>query len=86
MNADASTSAERTRERIYGRALAGARRIGAFNNRVILTLAFALAFVSVGVARRLRRKDPLHRRFDAGIDTYRIRRDPAHPPDLTRPY
>jgi hypothetical protein len=86
MDANARTDAKRTHNRVYAKVLAGARRVGAFNNRVILTLAFALAFVPVGIARRLRRKDPLRRRFDAAIDSYRIRRDPAQAPDLTRPY
>ena len=86
MDADTSTTPARIHHRIYAHVLAAARRVGAFNNRVILTLAFALAFVPVGIARRLRGKDPLHRRFEARTDTYRIRRDPARVPDLTRPY
>lgn len=62
------------------------RPIGAFNNRLLLTVAFFLCFAPVGILRRLRRKDPLRRRYDTEAITYRISREGEKSIDLARPY
>lgn len=53
--------------------------LGFVMTRVILTAAFALLFVPVGLALRLVGKDLLHRRPDPGASTYWIARDDGRP-------
>ena len=46
------------------------------NTRVILSIGFYGMFTPIGFAMRLFGKDPLHRRFDSDVTTYRVPRSP----------
>lgn len=62
-------------------------RFGLLLNRVVSPLVMGLLFYAMftpfGVVMRLMGKDPLHRRFEAGADSYWIRREPPGPPPDT---
>jgi|SRR5688572_8986710 len=49
--------------------------LGWINSRVILCLLFYGLILPIGIVRRLAGKDPMLRRFDSGLSTYRIPRD-----------
>jgi len=55
-------------------------RIGAIlgwvNTRIILGIAFYGMFTPMGTVMRLFGRDPLRRKFDADLSTYRVRRSP----------
>lgn len=48
--------------------------LGWVNSRVILSLAYFVLFSPLGIVMRLLRKDPMKRRFDPGLETYRVAR------------
>ncbi len=56
-----------------------AATIGAFNARVILTIAYCVLLTPVGLLLRLFRRDPLDRRLRSG-DSYWRTRPPEPPP------
>jgi len=60
--------------------------VGAVNNRLLLGLIFFGVFTPVALLRRLRRRDPLHRTFDATLTSYRTPADPALRSRLDDPY
>jgi hypothetical protein len=49
--------------------------LGWLNSRVFLTLAYFLLFSPAAFLMRLIGKDPLNRRFDRALATYRIKRE-----------
>lgn len=67
-------------ERVWMRFAAA---LGAFNARVILSLAYYLVITPVGLVMRLFGRDPLDRRLRTG-DSYWHRRPPEPPPSRER--
>ena len=53
--------------------------MGAVMTRVILTVAWALIFVPIGLVLRAVGKDPLQRRLDPDAETYWIKREDGGP-------
>jgi hypothetical protein len=61
--------------------------IGWFNTRVILGLVFYTVIMPMGLLMRtVFRKDPMHRRFVAGTQTYRINSEKSDSNTMERPY
>lgn len=50
--------------------------LGWVNSRVVLLLVYYLLFVPIGALLRLFGKDPIKRRFEPGLDSYRNTREP----------
>ncbi len=50
--------------------------LGWINTRIILSLGFYLVFAPLGLILRMIGKDPLCRRFEKQLDTYRLLRTP----------
>ena len=50
--------------------------LGWVNTRIILGIAFYGLFTPMGAVMRVLGKDPLRRRFDANLTTYRVERSP----------
>ena len=48
--------------------------LGWINTRVILGVIFYLLFLPVGLIMRLLGKDPMNRKFNSGVTTYRVPR------------
>jgi hypothetical protein len=44
------------------------------NTRIILTVIFFVVFLPAGIIMRIFGKDPMTRRFDIGLGSYRVRR------------
>ena len=47
-----------------------ALRLGKFNNALILGVIFFLFITPIGLLLRLLRRDPMHRSFETGTDSY----------------
>ncbi len=58
--------------RVYRIWMRGAEVLGAFNNRLVLGVAFFLIVLPVGRIRRLLGKDPFSASIDAAAKTYKI--------------
>jgi len=50
--------------------------LGAINTKIILGIIYYLLITPMGLVMRLMGKDPMHRAFTRGTDTYRIVRVP----------
>lgn len=50
--------------------------LGWVNTRIILMMGFYIIFTPIGLAMRLLGKDPISRRFDGAMMTYRVGRTP----------
>ena len=50
--------------------------LGWVNTRIILSVMFYILFMPVGLVMRLLGKDPMLRKFERNIDTYRVIRQP----------
>ena len=52
--------------------------LGVFNTTIILSLVFFVMFFPIGIIMRLIGKDPMHRRFDGNIQSYKtLSRNPS---------
>jgi len=60
--------------------------LGWFNTRLILGILFFLIFTPIGLIMRLFSYDPMHRKIDENIDTYRISLSEKHPDDMEKPF
>jgi hypothetical protein len=49
-------------------------------NPVVMAVIYAVCFVPVGIVNRIRKKDPLHLRFDPSASTYWINRESSDSP------
>jgi hypothetical protein len=50
--------------------------LGWLNSRIILSIVFYLVIVPIGLVRRLTGTDPMRRRFDPTVKTYKVSRSP----------
>ena len=67
--------------------MAAAHVLGWLNTRLILGLVFFVVLTPIGLVMRLAGRDPMHRRFEPGLATYRVpRARPPEPSDLERPF
>jgi hypothetical protein len=62
-----------------------AEALGWVNTRIILSLIFFLIFFPLGVIMRFF-NDPMHRKYDAATDSYRVSSNPTKPENMERPY
>jgi hypothetical protein len=60
--------------------------LGWINTRIILGAIFYLAVVPIGVARSWLGKDPMGRRFESSVASYRVPRKPRTPSHLMKQY
>ena len=63
--------------------MAAAAVLGAFNTRILLTVAYYLLVTPVGLILRVAGRDPLDRRLHSG-ESYWTRRPPEPPPSRER--
>jgi len=62
-----------------------AEALGWVNTRIILSVMFYLIFFPVGMIMRLF-NDPMHRKFDASADTYRVPSDAIKHENMEKPF
>jgi hypothetical protein len=62
------------------------RALGWVNTRVILTVLYAIAIVPAGIAMRLFGYDPMRRKFDPNVESYRVPSKPRPPKHMERPF
>jgi len=62
-----------------------AEALGWVNTRIILSVMFYLIFFPVGMIVRLF-SDPMHRKFDAAADTYRVPSDEIKHENMEKPF
>lgn len=60
--------------RPYAAWMAFGEALGWVNSRVLLSLAYFVLFAPVALLMRLLGKDPMKRRFESGLETYRVPR------------
>jgi hypothetical protein len=60
--------------------------LGWINTRIILGLVFYVVVTPIGIIRRMLGKDPMGRRTDAKLETYRVIREPRPGSHLTKQY
>jgi len=60
--------------------------LGAVSSRVVLTLLFFVIFLPVGLAMRVRGRDPLRRRFDADAESYLQASEPRDVSHMDNPF
>ena len=60
--------------------------LNAIMSRLILGIVYYLAVVPTGILFRIQKKDPMCRKFDEDIDTYRIQPSPANPDQMRKPF
>ncbi len=60
--------------------------LGWINTRVILSLLYAIAVVPIGLVMRLVGRDPMVRKFDPTLESYRIPSKQRSPSHLERPF
>ncbi len=63
-----------------------ARAVGAVVATILAALVFALVFVPAGCVLRLAGRDPLARRREPGVASYRVPSRVAAPDHMRRPY
>ena len=59
---------------------------GWINTRIILGIMFYVVFFPVGILMRLLGKDPMARKLDSSVKTYRINSDPLEKDHVERPF
>ena len=59
---------------------------GWINTRIILGIMFYFVFLPAGIIMRLLGKDPMMRKLDSSIQSYRIISDPPTKDHIVRPY
>ncbi len=60
--------------------------LGWVNTRIILSIGFYGVFTPTAILMRLFGKDPIHRRFDADLETYRVGRSPRPGSHMQHPF
>lgn len=60
--------------------------LGWVNTRIVLSLIFFLLIVPVGLVMRLLGRDKLGRRFDAGLESYRVKSQGRSAESMEKPY
>jgi hypothetical protein len=60
--------------------------LGWINTRIILGLVFYVIFVPVSFLLKLSGKDPMARKLDRSLSSYRVKSKPATPNQLERPF
>jgi len=60
--------------------------LGWFNTRLILGILFFLIFTPIGLIMRLLGHDPMQRKIDGDLETYRISLSQKHPEDMEKPF
>lgn len=60
--------------------------LGWINTRIILGLMFYTVFLVVAVLMRLLGKDPMSRKFDSKLDSYRVPSERRAPDHLEKPF
>jgi hypothetical protein len=60
--------------------------LGWINTRLILGVIFYAVVTPIGIVRRLLGKDPMGRKIEPEVDTYRVVRSPRQPTHLTKQY
>ena len=79
---------------IFPRSLAGLYKpwmavghiMGWINTRIILGVVFYLVVTPIGIIRRMLGKDPMGKKIESGLKTYRINRTPRPASHLKRQY
>jgi len=60
--------------------------LNAIMSRLILGIVYYLAVVPTGILFRIQKKDPMCRKFDKDLETYRIQSTPATPEQMRKPF
>ena len=63
-----------------------AEGLGYINTRIILFAVFYLVFFPMGIIMRMVGKDPMHRKIDTTLSSYRITRDNPSRDHMEKPY
>jgi hypothetical protein len=62
-----------------------AEALGWVNTRIILSVIFFVVFFPFGIIMRMF-KDPMRRKFDPAVDSYRVSSSPTKPENMERPF
>jgi hypothetical protein len=60
--------------------------LGWLNTRVILSLLYVIVIVPLGLVMRLMRRDPMARKFDPAVDSYRVASQQRRSNHLEQPF
>ncbi len=60
--------------------------LNAIMSRLILGIVYYLAVVPTGILFRILKKDPMCRKYDKDLETYRIQSSPAKPDQMRKPF
>ncbi len=60
--------------------------LGQINSTIILNLAFYVLIFPTGVIPRIFGWDPMRRKFERGLSSYRVAAEPLTPESMERPY
>lgn len=71
---------------VYKPWMAIAEKIGWFNTRVILLLLFYVVIFPIGFVMRLFGHDPMARKFDTALGSYRKEKEPQEKSHMETPY
>ena len=63
-----------------------AEGLGFINTRIILSIVFFVMFFPAGMMMRLLGKDPMERKIDTSLDTYRVNRENPARNHMEKPY
>ncbi|HSC75130.1 MAG TPA: SxtJ family membrane protein [Pseudomonadales bacterium] len=66
--------------------MAFAEKLGWLNTRIILSIVFYLLFFPIGIIMKLTGKDPMHRKIDTTLSSYRITRETPSRDHMEKPY
>lgn len=66
--------------------MAFAEKLGWINTRIILFIVFYALFFPIGLIMRLVGNDPMHRRFETELDSYRTTRENPTQDHMEHPY
>ncbi len=60
--------------------------LGFINTRIILSVCYYLIFMPIGLVMRLFAKDPMARKLDPSVDSYRVTRKASPAERMEKPY
>ncbi len=60
--------------------------LNAVMSRIVLGIVFYLVVLPTGVLIRLYGRDPMHRKFDGALDSYRVKSDPKDKLRMEKPF
>ena len=63
-----------------------AEKIGWVNTRIIMTIFFYVILMPIGMIMRMAGKDPMARKFDSQLSSYRIKNEPQPKEHMETPY